>query len=144
MTAEELWTLFSHENGQQNERYEAWQFGASPDELAELTRSGIKTATSSLLYLYEIEGEALPKAGEYSVILDSHNHAVCVIKTTHVYTERFKNISKEHAWREGEGDKSLAYWRTVHADFFANELRTVGVPFDTDMLVVCEEFERVY
>ena len=33
----------------------------------------------------------------------------------------FDEVSKEHAYKEGEGDRSLAYWRDVHEDFFAEE-----------------------
>lgn len=144
MTAEEMWRIFSEKNGLENEEYEAWAYGAEPDELAELTAKGIKTATASAYYWYEAEGEELPKEGEYSVILNSKDEAVCVTKTTKVYIERFKNISKEQAYKEGEGDRSLEYWRRVHRDFFTNELAEAGISFDEDMKVVCEEFEVVF
>jgi uncharacterized protein YhfF len=43
-----------------------------------------------------------------------------------------------------EGDKSLAYWRTVHEDFFREELTNAGKTFDEKMDIVCEEFKVVY
>lgn len=144
MTAEEMWRIFSEKNSLENEEYEAWAYGADPDELAELTVKGIKTATASAYYWYEAEGEELPKVGEYSVILNSKDEAVCVTKTTKVYIERFKNISKEQVYKEGEGDRSLKYWRRVHRDFFTNELAEAGIEFSEDMQVVCEEFELVF
>lgn len=144
MTAEEMWSIFSKENNLENEEYEAWAYGDNPDKLAELTLNGIKTATCSAYYWYEKEGEELPKEGEYSVILNSRDEAVCVTETTRVYVERFKDISKEHAYKEGEGDRSLEYWRKVHNDFFTKELGEVGAEFNEDMKVVCEEFEVVY
>lgn len=143
MTAEEMWRSFSEKNGLENEGYEAWAYGDDSDKLAELTLNGIKTATCSAYYWYEVEGEELPKEGEYSVILNSNEEAVCVTKTTKVYIERFKNISKEHAYKEGEGDRSLEYWRKVHKDFFTKELSEVGIEFSEDMELVCEEFETV-
>ena len=112
--------------------------------LAELTRKGIKTATASAGPLYELEGEPLPQAGEYSVILDSRDDAVCVIRTTRVYTTPFCEVTAEHARKEGEGNRSLAYWRQVHEDFFRTELAGAGLEFTPDMPVVCEEFEVVY
>ena len=30
-------------------------------------------------------------------------------------------VSEEHAYKEGEGDRSLAYWRAVHEEFFTKE-----------------------
>ena len=139
MTADEMW----RSSGLRGE-CEAWAFGDAPDELAALVLSGRKTATASAYPVYEAEGEPLPKAGEYSVILDSEDNAVCVIRTTRVYVAPFRDVSAEHAFREGEGDRSLAHWRMVHEAFFERELAAVGLSFHEDMLVVCEEFERVY
>ena len=139
MTAEEMW-LRSGLSG----TYEAWAFGEAPDKLAALVLRGIKTATCSAYDLYEIEQEPLPRAGEYSVVLDSNDEAVCVIRTKKVYVERFDRVSADHAFKEGEGDRSLAYWREVHRDFLVRELGSAGIPFDESARVVCEEFEVVY
>lgn len=144
MTAEQMWESFIKESGLKNTEYEAWAFGDNSDLLAELTAKGIKTATCSALYFYEAEGEKLPEAEEYSVILNSRDEAVCIIKTVKVYIEQFKNISREHAYKEGEGDRSLEYWRKIHRDFFIKELEPAGVEFSEDMKLVCEEFEVVY
>lgn len=144
MTAEEMWKLFSERNGIKNKEYEAWAFGDDSDKLADLTVKGIKTATCSAYCWYENGEEELPKVGEYSVILNSKDDAVCVIKTNKVYIERFKNISSEHAYKEGEGDRSLEYWRQVHRDFFAKELIEIRKNFSEDMELVCEEFEVVF
>lgn len=49
---------------------DAWSFGDIPqmaDELAALVLAGKKTATTSAAALYEIEQEALPQSGTYSV-----------------------------------------------------------------------------
>lgn len=144
MTAEEMWKLFSERNGIKNKEHEAWAFGDDSDKLADLTVKGIKTATCSAYCWYENGEEELPKVGEYSVILNSKDDAVCVIKTNKVYIEQFKNISSEHAYKEGEGDRSLEYWRQVHRNFFTKELIEIGKKFSEDMELVCEEFEVVF
>ena len=132
-------------NGEHSgEAYEAWAFGDDADKLAELAAQGVKTATSSAYALYKAEGETLPEAGEYSVILDSHDNAVCIIKTTKVYVASFDKVSEAHAYKEGEGDRSLGYWREVHEKFFADCLKEAGLSFSKKMKVVCEEFEVVY
>lgn len=144
MTHQELWAAYRAAHRSAGEDYEAWAYGGDPDGLAELTRTGVKTATASAGPLYELEGEPMPEAGEHSVILDSRGEAVCVIRTTRVYTVPFNQVSAEQARREGEGDRSLAYWRRVHEDFFRAELAEAGLEFSPAMPVVCEEFEVVW
>ena len=143
MTGPELWAAFAAKTGVTAD-YDGWSFGDDPDGLAALVRAGVKTATASAYPLYGLEGEPLPKAGEYSVILDSREDAVCVVRTTRVYVVPFRAVSLEHARREGEGDLSLEHWRAVHRAFFTEELAEAGLAFDEDMPVVCEEFEVVY
>lgn len=139
----EMWGIYCKNNNIKDKSYESWQFGAKANELAKLVADGTKTATSSAFVLYG-DYEPLPKKDEYSIILDSNNEAICIIKTTKVYLERFSSISSEYALKEGEGDKSLAYWKKAHREFFTKELAEAGLEFDEDMIVVCEEFELVY
>lgn len=139
MTAEELWKR-SGLTG----TFEAWAFGEAPDKLAELVLQGIKTATCSAYDLYQVNNEPLPEAGDYSIILNSDEEAVCIIRTLKVYVTEFSKVSEEHAFKEGEGDRSLDYWRKVHIDFLTNELASVNIAFDESKKVVCEEFEVIW
>lgn len=144
MNAIEMWNQFITENKIQECEYEAWAFGDAPDELADLVLRGIKTGTSSAYPLYELEHEPLPQKEEYSVILNSKEEAICVIKVTNVTVLPFKDVGEIHAYKEGEGDRSLKYWRRVHKDFFEKCMCEAGLVFDEDMLVVYEEFKVVY
>lgn len=143
MNAQEMWSLYSTKENI-NADYEAWAFGDDPDELARLVLEGIKTGTASAYPLYAQEGIALPREGEYNVILDSQDNAVCITRTTKVYISPFSEVTERHAYKEGEGDRSLAYWRKVHEAFFTEEMRSAGLAFDAAMKVVCEEFICVY
>ena len=96
MTAEELW-----KKSGLTEDYDAWAFGDDADRLAELVKKGIKTATSSLLCFYELESEELPGTGQYNIILDSKEEAVCIIRTKKVYVTTFDKSSESHAYKEG-------------------------------------------
>ncbi|MBO4378786.1 MAG: ASCH domain-containing protein [Clostridia bacterium] len=138
MTAEELWKKAGLSGS-----YEAWSFGGDPDRLAALVTTGIKTATSSAYDLYAIDDEPLPRVGDYSVILNSAEEAVCIIRTTAVYIVPFDRVSARHAFLEGEGDRSLAYWQGVHRAFFTGEMSAAGLLFSEQMQVVCEEFAVV-
>ena len=144
MTAEELWKKFTESQHPEVSEYDAWAFGDDADLLADLVLRGEKTATASAYVFYELEGEPLPKAEEYSVVLDSEENAVCIIQTKKVSVLPFSAVTAEHAYKEGEGDKSLSYWREVHERFFREELEEVGLAFTPDLLVVCEEFDLVY
>ena len=55
-----------------------------------------------------------------------------------------KNLFPEIPYLEGEGNRSLEYWRQVHEEFFTEELKTIQQKFDTKMELVCEEFEVVF
>ena len=101
MTAEEMWKKFVEECDIIETEYDAWAFGDDADTLAELVRRGIKTGTSSAYPLYEIEGEALPEASGYSVILNSKDEAVCIIENTKVYVVPFDEVTPDHAFKEG-------------------------------------------
>lgn len=127
--------------------YTSWAFGsdaAMAKELAELVKSGEKTATCSLHIWYEIEQEAIPFVSELNIITDWEGEAEAVTETMDVQILPFNQVSEAFAIKEGEGDKTYDYWRRVHVEFFSNELREIDKAFDEGMLVVCEEFRVVY
>ena len=145
MTAHDMWQAYTMLHPEAaGLSCDAWTYGDAPDELAALTLSRVKKATASIHMLYAMEGEELPQPGEYSVVLNSRDEAVCIIRTTEVDVRPFREVDARHAFLEGEGDRSLPYWRKVHERFFREELAEVGLRFTEDIAVVCEEFEVVY
>lgn len=56
----------------------------------------------------------------------------------------FNEVSADHAFKEGEGDKSLTYWQQVHQELFTEWLAEVGLEFSQESGVVLEEFHKVY
>lgn len=142
-----LWGEYQKENPNAPEEYEVWAFGDSKemaDELAELVLTGQKTATASNYTLYELEGEALPYAGLHNIILDGDENAVAILETTSVNVIPFHEVTQEHAYLEGEGDRTLTYWQDVHQSLFEKELEEVNRKFDEKIPVVCERFKLVY
>lgn len=128
------------------DRPEAWAFGATPahaDELLALVLDGIKVGTASSLWDYEATGDPLPVEGELSIILDGVGAPRAVIETTALVTVPFDEVDEEHAFAEGEGDRTLAHWRTVHERYWrAHSENPRG--FALDMPVLCERFRLVY
>ena len=122
--------------------YAAWGFGDTEQmatELGQLVRDGPKRATASLRSVYDGD-EPMPRLGDLGVILDGRGHPLCVIRTTGVEVRRFGDVDAEFAWTEGEGDRSLEYWRAAHIRFFAAE----GRPFGEDTEVVLQRFELLW
>ena len=142
MNAEEMWQAFPDKKA--DDTYLAWQYGCAQDKLAQLTLQGTKTATASSYPVYKAENEPVPAVGDYSIILDSQNQAVCIIQTAQIDIVPFYQVDEEQAYLEGEGDSTLTYWREVHRTFFESEMQSIHQEFTEDMLVVCERFKIVY
>ncbi len=128
-------------------RYEAEGFGDSPqmaDELGTLVADGTKTATCSALWEWEAEGSALSAMGEKAVVLDGSGEPLCIIETTEVKVRPYEEVDASFAYEEGEGDRSLEYWREAHWRFFSRTLPNIGREPAPDMPLVCERFRVVY
>lgn len=114
------------------------------DDLLGLYLAGKKTAGSSLVEDYKTAGDSLPRVGNYWIVLDSQDRPGCLVKTVRVEFNRFGDIPAAVARAESEGDLSVAYWKRVHADFFAPFLESWGVTSLEDAQVVTEHFEVVF
>lgn len=124
---------------------EGW--GDSPDvadELGALISSGTKTATCSALWEYEADGEALPEVGTKTIVLDGKGDPLCIIETTEVEVRPFDEVDERFAYEEGEGNRSLDYWREAHWRFFSRTLPNIGKEPTPDMPLVCERLRVVY
>ena len=127
--------------------YEAWGFGNSPqmaDDLGHLVKSGTKTATCSLLWEYEADGDPLPQVDDHSIILDGNGEPLCIIKTVEVEIKPYIQVDAQFAYEEGEGDRSLAYWRKAHWNFFGQVCGWLDRELSEEMPLVCERFQMVY
>ena len=144
MTPQEMWNKYKQINPSIGDEIDAWAVGVEVDLLANLVLKGEKTATASAYDLYAVDNEPLPREGTFDIILDSQNQAVCIVEITKVSVQPFSQVSADHAYKEGEGDKTLVYWRQVHEDCFAEWLREAGLTFTPESKVVLEEFRKVY
>lgn len=142
---EEFWAKFVDATGIDG-AYEAWAFADSlPDlatKLAVLVRDGPKRATAGLLSEFEdgTEAASMPEVGDLSVVLDGKGVPVCVIRTTEVRVSRFGDVDEAFAWDEGEGDRTLAWWRQAHMRYFFEQ----GTRIDEDTIMVLERFDLLW
>lgn len=118
------------------ENVERWAFGDTEqqaDELVKLVLDGIKTATCS-----NLDGEGIPQPGDVFVVVDGKNEPICAIELTTVDMSTYEQVDAAHAQAEGEGDRSLDYWRKEHKRFFEEyEL------FSPDMTLVLMHFKVI-
>ncbi|MBP0995904.1 ASCH domain-containing protein [Serratia fonticola] len=118
------------------ENVERWAFGDTEqqaDELLKLVLDGVKTATCS-----NLDGEGIPQPGDVFVVVDGKNEPVCAIELTKVDMSTYEQVDAAHALAEGEGDRSLDYWRKEHKRFFEEyEL------FSPDMTLVLMHFKVI-
>ena len=112
--------------------------------LVNLVSNNVKRATSHSLLGLQLRKEAIPKIGDFFIVTDWKNNAKCIVRTIAVKLVPFFSINEEHARIEGEGDKSLAYWKKVHWDYYTRELEPFTRTPKESMIVVFEQFELVH
>ena len=145
-----FWRAFRESTSRESlpERYnDAWGFGNTPkmaDELGALVVDGVKTATCGLLWQFEAENEPLPKVGDLDIVLDGNGDPLCVIELTEVEIKPYNEVDAQFAYEEGEGDRSLDYWRKLHWEFFGEICEEIGRELDEAMPLVCQRFRVVY
>jgi len=118
--------------------------GEIADALAALVLAGKKRATASLPSEYTSLGEALPRAGDLSIILDGTGDPVAIIERTSVDLMPFNAVTAEFAAREGEGDGSLKYWREAHTRYFSQVCERLGGKLEDKTPVLCQCFKVVW
>lgn len=148
-TVTTIWNDFSKNNRayQEKDAPAAWYFcdnKKDADICAELVMKGIKKATSPSLWSFEKNNEPLPKIGDINIITNWEGEAKAIIQTTKIEQVPYNEISAEYAAMEGEGDKSLDYWRQVHWDYYTREMLAHGTVPKEDMLIVCEHFKVIW
>ena len=105
-------------------------------------------ATTPLTGWYQASKHALEGASDalraevagdgIKVVLDGQGAPKAVLKTIELTRRRFDEVDEAFAYEEGEGDRSLQYWREAHTKYFTRLGR-----FAPDMMLWCERFELV-
>jgi uncharacterized protein YhfF len=139
-----FWSEYATETGTTGP-YTAWGFAdpSNPElmtKLGLLVRDGPKRATAGREDDFGIDGEPIPSPGDHSVILDGADQPICIIRTSSVEIRPFGEVDAQFAWDEGEGDRTLAWWRAAHIRYF----ESVGTPIDDATNVVLERFSKVW
>ena len=113
------------------------------DQLLDLVEEGKKRATAHLAMDFERNNVRRREVGDYWLIVDSRNAPRFLLRVTEVEAMPFDQVPGRIAAREGEGDSSLEYWRSVHREYFQLQCSEWSVDWREDFLTVCESFEVV-
>ena len=116
---------------------DSFSFGDTPelaDELLALVLQGKKTASTWAA----VEGLKGVEAGKQWIVNDGAGAPSAVIETIAVVKMLFSEVGEPMAYDEGEGDRTLAYWRKAHIEYFTRLNQ-----FATDMEVYCEHFTLI-
>jgi uncharacterized protein YhfF len=98
-------------------KLETFSFGDNPqlaDELLALVLEGRKRATCWAVS----EGIKGAEIGKCMVACDGAGGPRAVLQTLELTQRRFDEVDAAFAFDEGEGDRSLAYWREAHRRYF--------------------------
>ena len=116
---------------------ESFAFGDSPelaDELLALVLAGKKTATCWAAS----EGDKGVEIGKRWIVKDGQGRARAVLETVEVTRRRLDEVDASFAFDEGEGDRTLDWWRLAHTAYFNRRGE-----FASGMEVYCERFKLV-
>lgn len=115
---------------------ETFSFGDSPalaDELAALVLEGRKCATC-----WAANEGLLTEVGQRMVMLDGAGQPRAVIETVELNLRHFDQVDAQFAFDEGEGDRTLEFWRRAHLNYFSRQGQ-----FSENMLLWCERFRVI-
>jgi uncharacterized protein YhfF len=115
---------------------ETFSFGDNPalaDELAALVLTGLKRATC-----WAASDGLLTEVGKRMVMLNSTGKPLAVLETLELVQRPFDDVDAAFAYDEGEGDRSLAFWKRAHRAYFSRKGQ-----FAEGMLLYCERFRVV-
>ena len=127
--------------------FSVFQFGDNAElanALVTLVIAGTKRATASLARNYAELGQAMPRPGDFSIVVDGGKAPRCIIRTVGVEIKPMRDVDASFAWEEGEGDRSLAWWMSAHIRYFTRQGFREGFSVGGDTEVVLERFEVVW
>ncbi|MDX2259277.1 MAG: ASCH domain-containing protein [Hyphomicrobiaceae bacterium] len=79
-----------------------------------------------------------PTASGMRWVVTANERPVAVIETVLVEQRTFDSIDAAFAFEEGEGDRTLAFWRAVHESYFRSEGH-----FAPEMVLWTEHFRLI-
>jgi uncharacterized protein YhfF len=113
--------------------------GGTPSEAdwgAAAVLGGTKTTTSSAHWDWP-DGR-IPFAGALSILLDGQGRARAIVETERVEIRPFGSVDEDFVRAYGEGDRTLAWWRSEVGAWYRASAARHGEDFSDDTPLICE------
>ena len=123
------------------------RFGDGPemaDELLDLVLDGPKRATAALVAEFEDEGSPLPRIGSHWIACDAAGRPRAIMRSVELRIGPFTSVDAAFAYDEGEGDRTLEWWRNAHSGYWTRACERLGISWNPDMDIVFERFDVVW
>ncbi len=143
----DFWEKIKRETGIEGDFTDAYGIGDSPElkqELLELILEGKKRASTTLVRESMLEGWPESEVGQYNIVLDGDDEPAAVIRTVSVRRCRFSEVDEEHAYWEGEDERTLDAYIREHTKYYTRIGGRLGFEFTPDMEVILDRYELVY
>ena len=142
-----FWDRVKRETGVEGDFTDAYGIGDSSElkqVFLELILEGKKRASTTLVRESMLEGWPEPEVGQYNIVLDGDDEPAVVIRTVSVRRCRFSEVDEEHAYWEGEDERTLDAYIREHTKYYTRIGRRLGFEFTPDMEVILDRYELVY
>src|SRR5579864_7132534 len=136
---QQFWDAYVATSRLRDAQFKVRAFGDSAelaDELVALVIAGAKRATTSLRRDFGEPSEQLPAPGDLGIVVDGNNAPRCIVQTVQVDVKPMREVDERFAWDEGEGDRSLVWWRSAHTRYFRRQGAREGFAVDEATEVV--------
>jgi uncharacterized protein YhfF len=114
------------------------------EEVLELIRSGDKTGTFTLPWIFEKTGDPTPSIGDTIILIDYGGHPQLILRLTEISTVPFGQISEIHTAVDGSPVRDLAIWKPLHTQYWNNMLAEFGTRVSDELPVWIEKFDLVF
>lgn len=114
------------------------------DQLIQLYKDGHKSAGSSLLEDFLMNGDELPEPGQYWMVLNSQDKPKIILKCVEVETNKWSEVSERIAIAESGEGTSIDTWKAEHLALYSPFLNELGLKDINDASVVTEHFQLMF
>ena len=139
MTPEQRRVLEDAFPGEEARYFAPMSIGGTPsdaDSGAAAILDGTKTTTASAPWDWP-DGR-IPFVGALSILLDGQGRARAIVETERVEIMPFGSVNEDFARAYGEGDRTLAWWRSEVGAWYRASAARHGQGFSTDTPLICE------
>ena len=125
--------------GEEHRYFLPMSIGGTPavaDSGAAAILDGSKVATSSPCWDYP-DGQ-IPFVGALSILLDGQARPCAIVETRRVEIIPFGAVDDDFARAYGEGDRTLAWWRSEIGEWYRTSAARHAEEFSDETPIICE------